>query len=352
MIASFAPKSRLWIWFAWLAAFYATWTWLVFAHPGRWEDVRAHWPIALAMTAGSYVAGSTPMGGGTVGFPILVLLFGLPAKLGRDFSFAVQSIGMVSASLLIIARGQPLAWSMLRGAMVGALGALPIGIVFLTPWIAEVWIKIVFAVVWGSFGVLHLYRIDEIASQTGMLESSAGWDFGVGVLVGAVAAATVTSVTGVGIDMVLYATLVLLCRSDLKIAIPTSVVIMAFTSVLGVVVKAVTGGMQAGVYENWLAAAPIVALGAPLGVFVVTLLGRKPTLRFVSVLCVGQFLWTAYAERVRLGTWGLLASIVAIGICLLGFEALRAAGARRAAAGVARHGAAQPTISASAGTLG
>ncbi len=49
------------------------WTWLVF-DSDRWDDVTAHWPIALAM--GSYVAGSTPMGGGKVGFRILVLLFG------------------------------------------------------------------------------------------------------------------------------------------------------------------------------------------------------------------------------------------------------------------------------------
>ena len=49
------------------------------------------------------------MGGGTVGFPILVLLLGLPAALGREFSFATQSVGMVSASVLILASGQALA---------------------------------------------------------------------------------------------------------------------------------------------------------------------------------------------------------------------------------------------------
>jgi len=59
----------------------------------------------------------------------------------------------------------------------------------------------------------------------------------------------VVSVTGVGIDMVVYSTLVLLCRADLKIAIPTSVVIMAFTSVIGLVFKLSTDGMQPGVYE-------------------------------------------------------------------------------------------------------
>jgi uncharacterized membrane protein YfcA len=111
-------RKHLWVWFLWLAAFYSVWSWLVFGQ-GRWEVAKAHWPIALAMALGSYVAGSTPMGGGTVGFPILVLLFGLPATLGRDFSFAVQSIGMTSASIFILARRQPRAWSMVQGAMAG-----------------------------------------------------------------------------------------------------------------------------------------------------------------------------------------------------------------------------------------
>ena len=62
------------------------------------------WGIAVAMAAGSYVAGSTPMGGGTVGFPVLVLLFEHSGAIGRDFAFAIQSIGMVSASIYILTR--------------------------------------------------------------------------------------------------------------------------------------------------------------------------------------------------------------------------------------------------------
>jgi hypothetical protein len=116
---------------------------------------------------------------------------------------------------------------------------------------------------------------------------------------------------------------VLLCRADLKIAIPTSVVIMAFTSLLGVAVKNLSTGLQPGAFENWLAAAPIVALGAPLGVFVVHFIGRKPTLLFVAVLCVGQFLWTCHSQRKELGFPGLLAAVSAVGVLLLGFERLR-----------------------------
>ncbi|HVR36621.1 MAG TPA: sulfite exporter TauE/SafE family protein, partial [Methylomirabilota bacterium] len=85
--------------------------------------------------------------------------------------------------------------------------------------------------------------------------------------------------------------------------------------------------LQPGAFDNWLAAAPIVALGAPMGVFVVNFIGRKPTLLFVAVLCVGQFVWTCYTQRAALGVFGLLVALAAVGILLLGFERLRAWGA-------------------------
>lgn len=320
-------RTHVWIWLVWLAGFYGVWSWLVFGR-GGWHDVVAHWPIALSMALGSYVAGSTPMGGGTVGFPVLVLLFDLPASLGRDFSFAVQSIGMTSASIFILCRRQPLAWSMLQGSIIGVVAGLPLGIFGVAPLVPELWIKVVFAVVWASFGVLHLYRLTEIASRVGMTEFDERWDFRVGLVIGAGAGATVAAITGVGIDMVLYAALVLLCRADLKIAIPTSIVIMAFTSVLGILIKTLTVGVYPGVYDNWLAAAPVVALGAPLGVFVVALIGRPPTLIFVSLLCVGQFVWTCFVERAALGWPGVVAALGAVVVCLWGFERLREWGAR------------------------
>ena len=320
------PRPHLWVWLLWLVIFYGVWLFLIQAE-GAWAAAKDHWPIALAMAIGSYAAGSTPMGGGTVGFPVLVLLFDLPASLGRDFSFAVQSIGMVSASIFIFARRQPLAWPILKGAMLGALIGTPIGIVFIAPFVADLWIKIIFAVLWGSFGLLHLYRIDEIAGHSGMTDFNERWDIRLGLMLGILSSALAVAVTGVGIDMVIYAALVLLCRADLKIAIPTSVVIMAMNSIYGVVIKSALGSWQEGVYANWLAAAPVVALGAPLGVFIVGLIGRKPTLLVVAALCVGQFIWTCFSEYQALGWLGVLGAIAAVAICLLGFEKLRAWGA-------------------------
>lgn len=78
MIKPFAFHTRrLWPFVLWLAVFYTAWITLV-TWRGDWANVLSHWPIALAMSFGSYIAGSTPMGGGTVGFPVLVLIFDFP----------------------------------------------------------------------------------------------------------------------------------------------------------------------------------------------------------------------------------------------------------------------------------
>lgn len=105
--------------------------------------------------------------------------------------------------------------------------------------------------------------------------------------------------------MMLYAALVLYYRTDLKVAIPTSVVIMAFASLVGIMVNLALSKTVGGVYSiepavfwNWLAAAPVVALGAPLGAVVVARMPRAPTLLIVSTLCIAQLVWTLVDQRV------------------------------------------------------
>lgn len=299
--------------------FYSVWLGLVISGDA-WTVLRENYGIAVAMALGSYVAGSTPMGGGTVGFPILVLLFEQSATLGRDFSFAVQSIGMTSASIFILSRRQRLEWGMLGWAMVGSVVGTPLGVLFIAPLMSGAVIKVLFAVVWASFGVLHLYRINDICGNIGETPTAHRLDRMTGFWVGLLAGATVAAITGVGIDMVLYTVMVLLMRVDLKTAIPSSVLIMAFTSLVGMATKALTTGVQPGVYENWLAAAPVVALGAPLGVFIVARIGRKPTLLVVAMLCLGQFVWTLQDEFGRLGWLGVGLSLVGVGLMVMAFE--------------------------------
>jgi uncharacterized membrane protein YfcA len=331
-----APRGSLVPFLVWLAVFYCGWLALVI-EGGYLDTLLGHWPIAAAMVAGSYVAGSTPMGGGTVGFPVLVLLLDLPATLGRDFSFAVQSVGMTSASIYILSRRQPLEWPMLRAALLGALIGTPLGILYVAPLASDLAIKLLFAAILCSFGLLHLRRINEITGYHGITPTDPGFDNRAGFIVGLLGSLTVASITGVGVDMMIYMVLVLLCHADLKIAIPTSVVLMAFTSLVGISVKLLLGSVQPGTFENWLAAAPVVALGAPLGALVVNRIGRRPTLLLVSLLCVGQFAWTLLHERSSLTPWNLSATVLGVVLFLLAFHDLYQRGnqlARRKRPGV------------------
>src|SRR5690349_19764756 len=55
------PRMRPWLFV--LVGLYAAW-FAIEIIGDRWLDTLARWPIALVMVLGSYLAGSTPMGGG------------------------------------------------------------------------------------------------------------------------------------------------------------------------------------------------------------------------------------------------------------------------------------------------
>ncbi|MBI1264030.1 MAG: TSUP family transporter [Alphaproteobacteria bacterium] len=310
---------RFWPFLAWLAAFYTVWV-LIVSLNGLWPVVRDHWPIAAAMAAGSYFAGSTPMGGGTVGFPVLVLLFDLPASLGRNFGLAVQSAGMVSASVFILTARRTLDWALLRPALAGALIGTPLGAAFIAPYASDILVKLMFAVTWASFGIIHWLKLNDIVKPEGPRHPHDRLDTPVGLFIG-LSGGVVASLTGVGIDMMIYTVLVLFYRADLKMAIPTSVLLMAATSLIGIASNAALGAINPALYAidpavfyNWLAAAPVVALGAPLGAVIVNYMPRRPTLLIVSTLCLAQFVWTVFKEGVD--GWLLMAVLGALaGLC-------------------------------------
>ncbi|MBA2114401.1 sulfite exporter TauE/SafE family protein [Bremerella alba] len=320
---------RIWPFLAWLTVFYFIWLTIV-TLGNYWPTVISHWPIALTMSVGSYVAGSTPMGGGTVAFPVLVLLFDLPGSLGRNFGLAIQSIGMTSAAIYILSTHRPVDWRLLRPSFVGALVGTPLGAALIAPIVPDLWVKLIFGVIWASFGILHLVKLRELTSNQGVADQASPHEFSLGIFIGLVGGVA-SSITGVGIDMMIYATLVLLYRADLKIAIPTSVVLMAFTSLVGIGSNLVLAqarpefyAIDPQVFSYWLAAAPIVALGAPFGAIVVNLISRTPTLIAVSILCIGQFVWTLVHEQVS-GTM-LIAALTGVAICNLAFQMLYSLG--------------------------
>lgn len=326
---------QLWPWFVFLGVFYLAWAGTILIG-GFLDEVRANWGIAVAMALGSYFAGSTPMGGGTVGFPVLVLLFHESADMGRHFSFAVQSIGMVSAGIFIVCLRQPVEWRMLRWAMLGSLIGTPIGAALIAPHVPGWLTKLMFAVIWCSFGILHFIKGNEICAAQGIHEFPRKYERRIGLGVGLLAGATIASITGVGIDMVVYAVLVLLFRADLKIAVPTSVILMAFTSVVGIGANLALNAYDPALYPvqrkvlyAWLAAAPIVAMGAPIGAFVVRRMRRKPTLMIVSVLCVLQFIWTIVQEGPSMGWLAFVGTFAGLAVFNAAFATMHYLGGKK-----------------------
>ena len=81
---------------------------------------------------------------------------------------------------------------------------------------------------------------------------------------------------------------------------------------MGIATKALASGVEPGTFENWIAAAPVVALGAPLGAWIVDKVGRVPTLLFVSLLCLAQFAWTLHCEWHALGWTGASVCLLAL----------------------------------------
>jgi len=75
----------------WLLFFYSVWfAIVVLVTDGR--TVISHWPIAAAMAGGSIVAGSSPVAGGAIGFPVLVFVFDHPANLSDRVDSARDSL--------------------------------------------------------------------------------------------------------------------------------------------------------------------------------------------------------------------------------------------------------------------
>jgi uncharacterized membrane protein YfcA len=305
-------------WFWWLLGVYGVWV-AINALGNHWGETLAHWPIALVMVLGSYVAGSTPMGGGTIAFPVLVLLFELPATLGRNFGLCVQATGMTSAAIFILCRRSPIEKRLLGWSVLGSALGLSFGTFVIAPLVPETYVKLLFACLWMSFGVLTLAKNRELCAFDRMPLIPPQIARSIGLAVG-IAGGVTTSLIGVGMDMMLYTVLVLLFRMDLKVAVPTAVIGMAAASVLGAALHIGIGDIGDEVFYSWLAATPIVILGAPIGAFFVSVIAREKTLYFVAVLCLLQFAWTVAVVRPSGGEWvfcGASLSLAAIGFMVL-----------------------------------
>ena len=284
-----------------VAVFLAGWLILVVGF-GYWTLVREHLAIAGVMIGGSLVAGSTPMGGGSVAFPILVYAFGETPENARNFGLAIQALGMTSALLFIFSRGTPVQRRMLAASCAGAAVGIFLGTFLVAPFVARGIVKLLFSCLWMSFALVTLARNREFCSLQGVPDLSWAQAVRVGLPLGLVGG-VIAAMIGVGLEMLLYTVLVLLFRCDLKVAVPTAVCATAITSIVGTALHLAIGDIPRAIFGHWLAAAPLVIFGAPAGTFLVTRIPRIRLLYFVSALCIFQFVWTLWATPMGRSEW-------------------------------------------------
>ena len=297
---------------------------ITMAYFNKWSLFGNYWPMTLTMVFGSFIAGASAEGGGAVAFPVMTLLMKIPPDAARNFSLAIQSIGMTAASILIISRGIKVNWSYLKLASIGGAIGIILGTYFILPHIAPEYVKILFVSFWLSFGFV-LYYVNEIdkrnttdtlprfnlASKTTMVL--------VGILGG-----TLSSLLGSGLDIFSFSYITMRYRLSEKVATPTSVVIMAINSIVGFILhSAVIRDFEVVEMNYWLVSIPVVIIGAPLGAYFINQKTRQFISRFLYLIIVVQFL-TAYWIIGPTGNL-LLFSIGCFGIGLFiffGFSAL------------------------------
>lgn len=227
----------------------------------------SHWPMSLTMAVGSFVAGATSEGGGAVAFPVMTLCFDIAPAVARDFSLAIQSVGMSAASITIVASRTPIISSAVVWAGLGGALGVVVGMDYVAPLLSGPSTKIFFVSAWASFGCA-LYRINQDRSRA--LRQSldlrgSGWArlllLGTGLLGG-----VVSGITGSGLDILTFAVLTLSFRVDERVATPTSVLLMASNACAAVLYRTSLGNplMPEAISHFWVCV-PVVVVGAPLG---------------------------------------------------------------------------------------
>jgi len=257
---------------------------------GLWGLFRTHGFMTLTMVAGSFVAGVSSEGGGAVAYPVMTLVFEIEPAVARNFSLAIQSVGMTAAALYIRARRIPVETTYLGLVAFGSVPGLVGGTYLVAPHVPPAYAKMMFVSFFLSYGlalfVINHVRDESAAERLPTLTLGQQAEL---VVIGVVGG-TLSAIFGNGVDICSFAFVTLKYRLSEKVATPTSVTLMAFNAVLGFALHAlVLGDMQLEAYRFWWVSIPVVVFGAPLGAYVVSRVRRLHIATLLYTVIVVQF---------------------------------------------------------------
>lgn len=273
-----------------VALVYLIWGWHMFASQS-WQLFLTEWYMTLTMVFGSLIAGASSEGGGAVAYPVMTLAFQITPEVARNFSLAIQSIGMTAASLWIVAKRITIEKTYLWLAMGGGTLGIILASFFIVPLIQPAYAKMMFVSFWLSFGIAlfvinHIKKRDTRTSLSSLTSWQKAELFFIGILGG-----TLSAIFGNGIDICTFAFVTLKYNLSEKIATPTSVVLMASNAVVGTIIHMfVLQDMQQQAVDFWLVCIPVVMLGAPFGAFIIDKINRMTIATLLYTIIVVQFI--------------------------------------------------------------
>ena len=252
--------------------------------------LKEYWQISVTMVFGSFIAGATSEGGGAIAFPVFTKLLNVNPFDAKVFSLAIQSVGMTAASLVIIKMKIKVEWRVIFWVSLGGVFGIVYSSLYVAPYLSPAMTKMSFTILVSSFALTlfvlnrdKLRLVNEVVPVNNSKVNA--FLFLVGILGG-----VVSGMVGNGIDIITFSILVLWYRVNEKIATPTSVILMAINAIVGFLLYAqVLDGFTPVVQSYWLAAIPIVVIGAPLGAIVCGHLNRITIARVLLVLIAIEF---------------------------------------------------------------
>jgi uncharacterized protein len=175
-------------------------------------------------------------------------------------------------------------WRVILWASLGGVIGIVIGTAVLAPLIAPAMTKMLFTAMIGSFAVTLFFSRNNKKHNQQQLPAYNLREKTILLLTGATGGC-MSGLVGNGIDIVSFSIMVVLFRLCERIATPTSVILMAINAVVGFALHGlVIGGFTAEVQSYWLAAIPVVIIGAPLGAFFCTRLSNSAIVDILLML--------------------------------------------------------------------
>ena len=268
--------------------------WYYFTYPDSVQVITENWPITFTMVFGSFIAGATSEGGGAIAFPVFTKILHISPIDAKVFSLAIQSVGMMAATLTIIVMHISVEWRVVLWASLGGILGVMLGGIIIAPLLPADLLKMLFTAMISSFALtLVLLNCKQRLYNHSLIIYR--WHEKLILLITGFIGGCMTGLVGNGIDIICFSVMVLLFRLSEKLSTATSVVLMAFNSLIGFLIHLfIMGGFTTEVKNYWLAAIPVVVVGAPLGAYFCTRLTNKTIATILITLIATELISSVY----------------------------------------------------------